>query len=141
MSDANKEMRPAHVTEEVLKLAEEFEECRPILQALGDANRQHVLMVMIKMDDAPKGARVGAIAERTALSRPAVSHHIRILREAGIISVRREGTRNYYHFNRDMKAIDKIIHLMEHSKQAMQLYPDCGCEGDAEQGHPDKADA
>ena len=44
------------------------------------------------------GVRVGTITEKTHLSRPAVSHHIQILKEAGILKVRKEGTKNYYYF-------------------------------------------
>lgn len=40
--------------------------------------------------------RVGEIKERTHLSRPSVSHHLRILKDAQIISVRKEGAKNYY---------------------------------------------
>ena len=37
------------------------------------------------------------ITEQTSLSRPAVSHHLKILKNAGLISIRRDGTRNYYY--------------------------------------------
>ena len=38
---------------------------------------------------------VGEITKQTHLSRPAVSHHLRILREAGIILMRKEGTKTF----------------------------------------------
>lgn len=41
------------------------------------------------------GLRVGEITKQTHLSRPAVSHHLRILREAGIILMRKEGTKTF----------------------------------------------
>ncbi len=44
------------------------------------------------------GVRVGTITQKTHLSRPAVSHHLKILTEAGLIKMRREGTKNYYYF-------------------------------------------
>lgn len=50
----------------------------------------------------PKKSR---IARKTNLSRPAVSHHLGILKDAGLIDVRREGTKNYYYFDSDMKSI------------------------------------
>lgn len=56
------------------QLAGEFEQCREILLALGDENRQHLILEMMRMRDCG-GARVGAITEQTNLSRPAVSHH------------------------------------------------------------------
>ena len=66
--------------EELHQLAQEFVDCRRVLAALGDANRQHLLLEMMQM--APcSGVRVGEITQRTHLSRPAVSHHLKILKE------------------------------------------------------------
>ena len=60
---------------ELAELAAEFESCRKILLALGDENRQHLILEMMKMGQCG-GVRVGAVTEKTHLSRPAVSHHI-----------------------------------------------------------------
>lgn len=49
--------------------------------------------------DCQTGLRVGEITEKTHLSRPAVSHHLRILRDAGVILMRKEGTKNFYYIN------------------------------------------
>ena len=43
------------------------------------------------------GARVGEITAKTHLSRPAVSYHLKILRLAGVVGMRKEGTKNYYY--------------------------------------------
>ena len=64
---------------ELAELAAEFESCRKILLALGDENRQHLILEMMKMGQCG-GVRVGAVTEKTHLSRPAVSHHIQILK-------------------------------------------------------------
>ena len=55
------------------------------------------------------GVRVGEIAEKTNLSRPAVSHHLQIMKDVGIIRVRREGTKNYYYFDPEMEAFERLI--------------------------------
>ena len=39
---------------------------------------------------------VGELVERLGLSQPGVSKHLRILREAGLVSVRPEGRRRWY---------------------------------------------
>ncbi|MNR13529.1 HTH-type transcriptional regulator [compost metagenome] len=39
---------------------------------------------------------VGELASMTALSRPAVSHHIKILKQAGLLLEERDGTKRYY---------------------------------------------
>lgn len=109
--------------EEIRRLAEEFESCQKILLALGDENRQHLMLEMIRIGDC-SGARVGTITEKSHLSRPAVSHHIQILKDAGLLKLRREGTKNYYYFDADMTALNKLIHMLEHAKQIMEQLPD-----------------
>lgn len=78
---------------EVEGLAKDFESCRKVLIALGDENRHHLILEMMRMGDC-SGARVGDITERTHLSHLAVSHHLQILKEAGILKVRKEATKN-----------------------------------------------
>lgn len=95
-------------------LTEEFETCQKILIALGDENRQHFMLEMMKMEQCG-GVRVGTITEKTHLSRPAVSHHLQILKEAGILKMRREGTKNYYYFDADMEAMNRLINMLNHA--------------------------
>lgn len=103
-------------------LTNEFKECQKILLALGDENRQHLILMMMQMDEC-SGVRVGAITEKTHLSRPAISHHIRILKEAGLIKMRREGTKNYYYFDNNIKAINDLINMLQHAKEIMETIP------------------
>lgn len=42
---------------------------------------------------------VGALAQELPVSRPAVSQHLRVLKEAGLVRTRREGTRHFYSVN------------------------------------------
>lgn len=44
---------------------------------------------------------VGELARGLPVSRPAVSQHLRVLREAGLVRERREGTRHFYSVNGD----------------------------------------
>ena len=44
---------------------------------------------------------VGDLARGLPVSRPAVSQHLRVLERAGLVSARREGTRNFYRVNGD----------------------------------------
>lgn len=108
---------------EIEKLAEDFENCRKVLAALGDENRQHLILEMMKMEDC-SGARVGDITERTHLSRPAVSHHLQILKDAGILKVRKEGTKNFYYFDPDMKSFDRLIHVLQTARKLTAELPD-----------------
>lgn len=107
---------------DVRGLAEEFESCRKILVAIGDENRQHLMLEMMRMGKC-EGVRVGEITERTSLSRPAVSHHLKILKDAGLVRVRREGTKNYY-FDADGNTMSRLIEMLMHARQTMEGLPD-----------------
>lgn len=109
--------------EQIQQLAREFDACRQSLLAFGDANRQHLILEMMQMGQC-EGVRVGAITERTHLSRPAVSHHLRILKDAGIIRMRREGTKNYYYFDADTQAMNELTQMLTHAKTIMERLPD-----------------
>lgn len=96
----------------VSDLAEAFSGCARILTAMGDETRQHLILEMMKMGRC-NGVRVCEITEKTNLSRPAVSHHLQILKNAGIVKMRKEGTKNYYYFDPEMKSLEMLIHTME----------------------------
>ena len=83
--------------EKIFTLAENFSASAKILTAIGDETRQHLILEMMKMGNC-MGVRVGDITKKTNLSRPAVSHHLQIMKDAGIVKVRKEGTKNYYYF-------------------------------------------
>lgn len=94
------------------QLAKEFQECRKLLTAIGDENRLHLIIEMMQMKKCG-GVRVGEITARTHLSRPAVSHHLQILKEAGILGVRKEGTKNYYYFDSDQKSMKQLAQTLQ----------------------------
>lgn len=108
---------------DVKKLAEDFKSCQNILLALGDENRQHLILEMMQMGKC-NGVRVGTITAKTNLSRPAVSHHLKILKEAGLIKVRREGTKNYYYFDADTESMTKLLQMLNDAKEIMENLPD-----------------
>jgi DNA-binding transcriptional ArsR family regulator len=60
--------------------------------ALGDANRREILR-LLSSGDKP----VQEIAAAMPISRPAVSRHLRLLKDAGMVAERAEGTRRIYH--------------------------------------------
>jgi DNA-binding transcriptional ArsR family regulator len=66
------------------------------LQALGDPTRRAVLE---QLRDGPLA--VGEIAARLPVSRPAVSQHLRVLKEAGLVTERQNGTRHLYRVDPD----------------------------------------
>lgn len=70
------------------------------------------------------GVRVGEITEKTNLSRPAVSHHLQILKDAGLIKMRREGTKNYYYFDAEPESMERLQQLLTHVSSIMRKLPD-----------------
>jgi DNA-binding transcriptional ArsR family regulator len=61
------------------------------LRALADGNRR---MILALVRDQP--CAVGEIAEQLPLTQQAVSHHLRVLRDAGLVAERHEGTRHLF---------------------------------------------
>jgi len=61
------------------------------LQALAEPRRRQIL-ALIRDRELP----AGAIAERFAVTRPAISQHLGVLRAAGLVTERRDGTRRLY---------------------------------------------
>jgi DNA-binding transcriptional ArsR family regulator len=61
------------------------------LRALADGNRRAILEVV---RESPRA--VGEIADEMAMSQQAVSHHLRVLRGAGLVTETRDGTRHLF---------------------------------------------
>ena len=66
------------------------------IAALADPTRRTVFE---RLKQGPRP--VVEIARGLPVSRPAVSQHLRVLKEAGLVRERREGTRNYYSVDGD----------------------------------------
>ncbi|MCL6458069.1 MAG: metalloregulator ArsR/SmtB family transcription factor [Gorillibacterium sp.] len=75
----------------------DFKVCTKVLAAIGDETRQLIIVGLI--DAGCDGLRVGEITAQTHLSRPAVSHHLKILKEAGIVVIHKVATMNYYYLD------------------------------------------
>jgi|SRR5271170_1521750 len=61
------------------------------LTALGDPTRRSIFEQL-----AEHPSPVGLLADRLPVSRPAVSQHLKVLKEAGLVSESRDGTRHIY---------------------------------------------
>lgn len=92
-------------------LKNNFSDCQEMLVALGDENRQNILLALADKS-CKEGLRVGEITSKVNLSRPAVSHHLKILKEAHLIKLRQVGTMNFY--SADLKTdFHKLNNLMQ----------------------------
>ena len=94
----------------LLQLKKRFLDCQKIICAIGDETRQAIIITLLEGEW--NGMRVGEITSRTHLSRPAVSHHLKILLDAGVISLRREGTMNFYSLKPKENEIKKLNLLL-----------------------------
>ena len=115
------------------ELKQHFHTCMPLFIALGDEIRLTIIEALTDEDltgrtkknndhqislpaqSRPHGLNVREITERTSLSRPAVSHHLKILKTAGLIDVHREGTCNYYYLSIEdsTRKLMQLGHLLE----------------------------
>jgi len=87
---------PSALDPEVRTLGGHLALSRDLLIALADPMRQDLVQILARAE-----LNVGDIAERVTLSRPTVSHHLNILRRAGLVRVRKQGREMYYRLNKD----------------------------------------
>ncbi len=97
--------------------------------ALADAVRQRIILTLLPAGAA--GLRVGCITEKTHLSRPAISHHLKILKDAGLVSIRQAGTMNFYFIDKTTR-LRSLCAVSRHIQALEQLWehsnaPDAQC--------------
>lgn len=69
-------------------------------KAIADTTRQQIMKLCCC-----EWLSVTALTERTGVSQPTVSHHLAILREAGLVEVRAEGRQSFYRLNQNQMAV------------------------------------
>lgn len=80
------------------ELSEELErDLVQVFKLLSDETRLRILMYLLREGE----LHVTALCERLMQSQPAVSHHLALLRVAGLIEPRRDGKHNYYSIKSD----------------------------------------
>ncbi|MGE6259832.1 ArsR/SmtB family transcription factor [Heyndrickxia sporothermodurans] len=92
---------------------EKFKLTTPIFQALGDFNRQQIIILLLEENS----LNVNQITERMELSRPAISHHLKILRQAGLITFYKNGNEKLYSLSSKefLQQIKELIQTIEQS--------------------------
>jgi ArsR family transcriptional regulator, arsenate/arsenite/antimonite-responsive transcriptional repressor len=74
-----------------------FRASAPIFNALGDAFRQDIVMLLAQQER----LNVTQITDKMPLSRPAVSHHLKVLLQAGLVQMERVSRENFYSLSVD----------------------------------------
>lgn len=85
---------------------------RDIFQAIADPNRRAIIGLL-----ANQRLTVNAVAEHFPISRPAVSRHIKILKECGLVVVRKQGRERYCELR-----LDKLNEVAEWVEQSRQVW-------------------
>lgn len=75
------------------------EEMAGVFKALGDYNRLCIIYFLANDQSGTLG--VNALAGMLGISQPAVSQHLKVLKNMHIITPRKEGNHMYYSFNRE----------------------------------------
>lgn len=75
-------------------VTELFEKCSPVFLGLGDAQRQKLILDIA--ESGKEGINVNSLAAKSNLSRPAVSHHLKVLRDYGLVQQMKNGTQIFY---------------------------------------------
>lgn len=88
-----------------------LEECIPVFTMLQDKKRQQILIDLFDHGE----MTVVEITKRLAISRPTVSHHLKLMLDAKLLSVRQEGKERYYRVDA-RESISKLGKLLQSLK-------------------------
>lgn len=89
-----------------------FNECIPYFEMLKDPQRQEIVINLVK----DKELSVSELVELSNLSMPAVSHHLKLLSQSGLVVSIKRGTKRYYHLSMN-DAIEKLERLLTSLKE------------------------
>lgn len=87
-----------------------------IFVALGDPHRQRIVL----MFEPGERLTVGQIVAASPLSRSAVAHHLKVLREAGVLRARKEGKEVWYETEPDAvrAALAAVLDYLDEGERA-----------------------
>jgi DNA-binding transcriptional ArsR family regulator len=81
------------MSQEYEQMLKQFKNYVPLLDALKDEKRHAIILLLAQHKS---GLNVNTIAEHIPLSRPAISHHLKVLRQAGFVDYDKKNVENYY---------------------------------------------
>lgn len=82
-----------------------------IFLALGDEHRQRILLLF----EPGERLNVGQVAEVSTLARSTVSHHLKVLHEAGVLASEKLGKEVWFWINRDALT-ETFTHVLDYVK-------------------------
>lgn len=94
-------------------------ECIPVFTMLQDENRQQILMLLFDH----KKMTVNELTDQLSLSRPAVSHHLKLLLDSGLVTVTKCGKERLYRLSMD-PAVKQLRNLLNSMEDDMNTTPE-----------------
>ncbi|WP_394191515.1 ArsR/SmtB family transcription factor [Paenisporosarcina quisquiliarum] len=88
-----------------------FRACIPLFQTFSDPARQDIILLLAEHET----LSVNEIADQSILSRPAISHHLKILRDNRLVQIEQKGTQRYYSLSLEtsVEQLKELIQLVE----------------------------
>jgi ArsR family transcriptional regulator len=88
-----------------------FRACIPLFTALSDPARQDIILLLAEKEP----LSVNEIAEHSKLSRPAISHHLKIMRDINLLMIEQKGTQRYYSLSleQSVQQLKDLINIVE----------------------------
>ena len=103
------------------------------LWALGDSVRLRLLKHLPRSSRCEHGNNVSQLAEKLGLSQPTISHHLRILRQTGLVLNRKMCRDVYYWVNAE--TADQVLRSLQATLEQEPVADDeGGCVGQPEKG-------
>ncbi len=94
---------------ELHRLTYLFKTCGPLFIALGDEIRQKIIVDI--GDSGENGINVASLTAKSHLSRPAVSHHLKVLKDCGLVATKKIGTQIFYTLSlgKNVEQMEKLL--------------------------------
>jgi len=88
-----------------------FRSCIPLFTTLSDPARQDIILLLAECES----LSVNEIADASTLSRPAISHHLKILRDNQLVKIEQRGTMRYYSLalENSVLQLKELINIVE----------------------------
>ncbi|WP_017380328.1 ArsR/SmtB family transcription factor [Paenisporosarcina sp. TG-14] len=88
-----------------------FRSCIPLFQTFADPARQDIILLLAEHET----LSVNEIADQSVLSRPAISHHLKILRDNRLVQIEQKGTQRYYSLSLEtsVEQLKELIKVVE----------------------------
>ena len=102
------------VDKEKIALAQkQFKDCSHIFVALGDVTRQKICLDLTEAGN--EGINVAQLTGKSLLSRPAISHHLKVLKDCGIVEPLKKGTQIFYRIRlkENFAIVKQLIQTMD----------------------------